>query len=115
MSAHSKAPSGYTSSRSTMLRCGGVPAMNFNGHSHASTRSPKMRFRICSTGIGLTATSRLVVMKSQKTLGQKKPSIAAPTCPTFHQSCQWISNRYEVAMGEKDVHPAAESMRSRAQ
>lgn len=67
--------------------------MNFNGHSHASTRSPNTRFKICSTGIGLTATSRLVVIKSQKTLGQKKPSIAAPTCPIYF-ACQWIGSSY---------------------
>ena len=32
---------------------------------------------ICKIGTGLTAPLRLVVRKSQKTLGQKKPSSAA--------------------------------------
>lgn len=36
---------------------------------------------IWRTGTGLTAPLRLVVRKSQKTLGQKKPSMEAPTCP----------------------------------
>lgn len=34
---------------------------------------------ICRMGAGLTAGSRARVMKSQKILGQKKPSIAATT------------------------------------
>lgn len=34
---------------------------------------------ICRTGTGRTAPSRLVVRKSQKILGQKKPSKAAAT------------------------------------
>ena len=34
---------------------------------------------ICSIGTGLTAASRVFVRKSQKILGQKKPSSAAAT------------------------------------
>ena len=47
------------------------------GHSQARPRIPRRRFRICRMGTGRTAGSRLVVRKSQNTLGQKNPSRAA--------------------------------------
>lgn len=48
-----------------------------NGHSQAVMTIPITRLMDCSTGIGFTAPSRFLVRKSQKILGQKKPSIAA--------------------------------------
>ena len=51
--------------------------MKPSGHSHASRKRPDSRLMICRIGIGFTAGSRLLVRKSQKILGQKKPSIAA--------------------------------------
>lgn len=59
-----------------MLRCGQDPAKGFRGNSQAIPTRPIIKLRICRIGIGLTAASRFFEMKSQKTLGQMKPSIA---------------------------------------
>lgn len=64
--------------RTSMLRCGRVPARRFNGHSHAMPSRPIMRLRIWSIGVGFTAPLRFLVVKSQKILGQMKPSTALP-------------------------------------
>ena len=42
------------------------------GHSQQRPRMPKSRLRICRMGTGRTQASRLVVRKSQNSLGQKK-------------------------------------------
>lgn len=55
------------------------PATKDKGHSRASMPMPKKRLMICSMGMGFTAPSRFLVRKSQKILGQKKPSMAAAT------------------------------------
>lgn len=70
---------GYIINRISILRCGSDPAINFNGHSHANPSRPITRLRIWSTGTGFTAPSRFVVMKSQRSFGQIKPSMALPT------------------------------------
>lgn len=60
-----------------MERWSAVPAMRPRGHSQASMTMPRTMFIICKTGKGFTAPSRFLVRKSQKILGQKKPSSAA--------------------------------------
>ena len=60
-----------------MLRCSEVPARGFKGHSQARPKRPKIRLMIWRIGKGLTMPSKILVRKSQKTLGQKKPSRAA--------------------------------------
>jgi hypothetical protein len=62
-----------------MERCIAVVAMNPRGHSHAKMMMPRTRLIVCRAGKGFTAPSRFFVRKSQKILGQKKPSIAAAT------------------------------------
>lgn len=61
-----------------MLRCGNDPAKIFSGHSQARPIKPIMRLRIWRIGMGFTAPLRFLVRKSQKILGQMKPSIALP-------------------------------------
>lgn len=60
-----------------MLRWIDEPAMNDNGHSHAIIQIPMIKLMICNVGNGFTAGSSVLVAKSQKIFGQKKPSIAA--------------------------------------
>lgn len=72
-SAAARAASGSSTNLASMLLCIAEPARNPSGHSHASMMSPSTRLRVCRIGIGFTATSRFLVMKSQKILGQKKP------------------------------------------
>jgi len=49
------------------------------GHSRRKRKMASRRFIPCRMGAGLTMTSRPCERKSQKTLGQKKPSMAATT------------------------------------
>lgn len=49
---------------------------------------------ICKTGIGRTAPLRLVVRKSQKILGQKKPSRAAATWSVGDRRLVWFLSRF---------------------
>lgn len=69
--------SGRMMRRNSRLRWIAEPAMNPKGHSRATMNSAMMRLMICNTGTGLTAGSSVLVKKSQKILGQKKPSRAA--------------------------------------
>jgi len=64
-----------------MLLCrpGNILTTGWKGHSQAKVNMPNMMLMICRTGKGLTAPSRFFVRKSQKILGQKKPSIEAAT------------------------------------
>ena len=72
-----------------MLRCMAVSAKAKmgKGHSQARPRIPRRRFRICRMGMGRTAGSRLVVRKSQNTLGQKNPSRAAAIWSVGERVC----------------------------
>ena len=77
---------GRKTRRDSMERWMAVPAKKLRGHSMARTRSPNTRFSTWRTGMGLTAPSRFLVRKSQKILGQKKPSMAATIWSEFEVS-----------------------------
>lgn len=77
--ADARAVKGRTTNLASILLWSAVPAMNPSGHSQANMKIPNTRLMICRIGKGLTAKSRFLVRKSQKTLGQKKPSTAAAT------------------------------------
>lgn len=77
INAAASAAIGKMTSRASMLRCIAVPAKNPSGHSQQSITIPKTRLMAWRMGRGFTAPSRFFVRKSQKILGQKKPSIAA--------------------------------------
>ena len=62
--------------RISILRCTNEPAKGLIGHSQARPIRPRIKLRIWRTGTGATAASRFFETKSQKTLGQMKPSIA---------------------------------------
>lgn len=79
MSRQASADSGRMARRNSMDRWMLVPASRGRGHSRAIMAMPKMRLMIWRTGKGLTMTSSEWVRKSQKILGQMKPSMAAPT------------------------------------
>jgi hypothetical protein len=79
MSAEVRVVSGRIMRRNSRERWMLVPATKERGHSRASIPMPKKRFMICKIGTGFTAPSRFLVRKSQKILGQKKPSTAAAT------------------------------------
>ena len=70
---------GTKASRNSSERCMGVRASNGAGHSSKKRNIPMTMFIICNIGTGWTMESSPCVRKSQKTLGQKKPSIAAAT------------------------------------
>jgi hypothetical protein len=77
--AEASAVKGRMTNLASMLLWSAVPAMNPNGHSQANMKRPKTRLMIWRIGRGFTAKSRFLVRKSQKILGQKKPSTAAAT------------------------------------
>lgn len=78
MSRHASAESGRIARRNSMDRWTLVPANRGRGHSRAIMAMPKMRLMIWRMGKGLTAMSSDLVRKSQKILGQMKPSMEAP-------------------------------------
>lgn len=73
--------SGKRTRRAAMLRCIAEPASQGSGYSQAKHSMPRSTLMICKMGTGRTAASRLVVRKSQKIFGQKKPSRPAATWP----------------------------------
>ena len=81
--AEARAVKGRSTNLASILLCSAVPAMKPSGHSHAKKKMPNTRLMICRIGRGFTARSRFLVRKSQKILGQKKPSTAAATWSGF--------------------------------